>query len=276
VELPDELISIEGDKTRLIQVIGNILHNAAKFTDSGGRIVLKVARESRQALISVKDTGIGISAELMPRVFELFTRVHTQTETGRSGLGIGLALVRRLVEMHDGTVTARSDGPGQGTEFIVRLPLLAAQASAVLDESARSQPIQGVDCFRILIADDNYDAAETLATLLELRGHDVRMVHDGVEALAVGKVFKPNIVLLDLGMPKMDGFETARQMRRRLWGKRAIVVALTGWGQEQDRMRTAEAGFDAHLVKPVTDLDLFQALARGRDGKANATARHVS
>ncbi len=270
LELPDELISVDGDKTRLTQIVGNILQNAAKFTDAGGRIALKVAREGRYAVISVKDTGIGIPRELIPRVFELFTRVHAQTETGQSGLGIGLALVRRLVEMHDGSVTAQSDGAGQGSEFIVRLPLLAAQASPGPAGSTESQPIPSLESRRILIADDNHDAAEALATLLELRGHDVRMVHDGMEALAVGKTFKPDIILLDLGMPKMDGFETARQMRRRSWGKRATVVALTGWGQQQDRERTAEAGFDVHLVKPVTDLDLFQALAKGGHGGSHA------
>ena len=261
LELPEELITVEGDKTRLSQVIGNLLHNAAKFTDTGGRIVLKVSREGSHVIVSVKDTGIGVRHELMPRVFELFTRVHSQSESGEGGLGIGLALVRRLVEMHDGTVTAQSDGPGKGTEFIVRLPLLATQVAPVVERSTGSRVIPTMESHRILVADDNYDAAESLATLLELRGHQVRMAHDGVEALAIAKTFKPHVVLLDLGMPKMDGYETARQMRRRPGGKRVRLVALTGWGQHQDRQRTTEAGFDAHLVKPVTDIDLFHALA---------------
>jgi signal transduction histidine kinase/ActR/RegA family two-component response regulator len=273
IELPDELITIEGDKTRLVQVIGNILHNAAKFTDAGGRIVLRVSRDTRHAIISIKDTGVGIPPEAMSKVFELFTRVHAQSESGQGGLGIGLALVRRLAEMHDGTVTAHSDGPGCGSEFIVRLPLLKTQTARVLDQPAEPPQIPDVEPRRILIADDNHDAAESLATLLQLRGHEVRTAHDGEEALAAAKVFKPDVVLLDLGMPKMDGYEAARRIRRLAWGRRARLVALTGWGQQQDRQRTREAGFDAHLVKPVSDVDLFRALTAGKtEPKPDAAA----
>jgi len=260
VELPDELLSVDGDQTRLIQVLSNMLQNAAKFTDSGGRIALKVTCQAPYAIISVKDTGIGIPAESVPRLFELFARFHAQHESGRSGLGIGLALVRRLVEMHGGSVTARSDGLGHGAEFIVRLPLLDVQASPAPGHSNTPDTAARDESRRILIADDNHDAAEALGTLLTLRGHDVRTVHDGVEALAAAETFEPHVLLLDLGMPNMDGYETARQARRRTWGKQAIIVALTGWGQQQDRQRTAEAGFDAHLVKPVTDVQLIQAL----------------
>jgi signal transduction histidine kinase len=275
LELPDELITVEGDKVRLVQIVGNILHNAAKFTDAGGRILLKVTRESSQAVITVKDTGIGIPRELTPRIFDLFARVHAAPEHSEGGLGIGLALVRRLVEMHGGSVMVHSDGPGRGTEFSVRLPLIAAPATAVAKQAEGSESIPAVGCWRILVVDDNYDAAEALATLLEVRGHDVRMAHDGKEALTVADAFNPQIVVLDLGMPKMDGYETARQMRTRPWGKRATLVALTGWGQKQDRLRTGEAGFDAHLVKPVTDVELFQALARCAIGasKVDLSAR---
>ena len=272
LELPDELITVEGDKTRLTQMIGNVLHNAAKFTNVGGRIVLKVTREGASAVISVKDTGIGIAKEAMPQIFELFAQVHAKSECSQGGLGIGLALVRRLAEMHCGTVTARSDGPGQGTEFIVRLPLLMAQAPLAATQFTESRVIPTVAPLRILVTDDNHDAAESLAVQLQLAGHDVRTVNDGVEALAVGKAFKPQVVLLDLGMPKMDGYETARQMRRRSWGERATLIAITGWGQQQDRQRTAEAGFDAHLVKPVSEYDLFQALAAADPGMPNVGA----
>ena len=260
VELPDELIAVEGDKTRLVQVIGNLLHNAAKFTDDGGRIVLKVGREGRFATIGVKDTGIGISRELLPKVFDLFTRVHASSDPGEGGLGIGLALVRRLTEMHGGTVTAHSDGVGLGAEFIVRLPLVATH-TIPMEPSSDANPIPLMAARRIVVADDNHDSADVLATLLGLHGHDVRVAHDGIEVLAIADTFKPHVVLLDLGMPKMDGYETARQTRQRPWGKDAMLVALTGWGQQQDRQRTAEAGFDAHLVKPVTDSDLFHLLA---------------
>jgi signal transduction histidine kinase len=260
LDLSTESLSVNGDKTRLIQVIGNILQNAAKFTDPGGRIVLRVGREGPHAVITVQDTGIGIPKELVPKVFDLFARFHPQSESGQSGLGIGLALVRRLVEMHEGTVTAHSDGPGLGAEFCVRLPLSAA----VSPRAAEPAAVLSVESRRILIADDNHEAAEAMGTLLALRGHEVRIVHDGVEALAVAKRFTPDVMLLDLGMPRMDGFETARQIRRRAWGKRTLIVALTGWGQQQDRQRTAEASFDVHLVKPVTEAELLRALSSGR------------
>jgi signal transduction histidine kinase len=267
LELPDELITVEGDKTRLAQVVGNILHNAAKFTNPGGQIHLSVVREGSYGVIRVKDTGIGIRKELIPRAFELFTQVHAKSDCSQGGLGIGLALVRRLAEMHGGSVTAHSDGPGQGTEFVIRLPIAARPAMRVETQSTDSPVIPTVAPRRILVADDNRDAAESLALQLQLAGHEVRTAHDGAEALKVGNAFKPEVVLLDLGMPKMDGYETARQMRRRPWGKQAAIVALTGWAQQQDRERTAAAGFDAHLVKPVRDFDLFQAIAVAATGK---------
>jgi signal transduction histidine kinase len=260
LDLPDELITVDGDQTRLVQVLANILHNASKFMDPGGRIHLKATREGSQVAISVSDTGIGISQELIPRAFELFTQVHSKSERSQGGLGIGLALVRRLTEMHGGTVTARSDGPGTGTEFTVRIPALATEQVAT-SQAVGSETIAVTEPRRILVADDNHDAAESLTLQLQLAGHDVRTVHDGLEALAVAKTFKPHIVLLDLGMPKMDGYETARNMRLRSWGKGATLIALTGWGQQPDRQRTSEAGFDVHLVKPVSEAQLFHALA---------------
>ncbi len=263
VNLPDEPLTVNGDKTRLVQVIANILHNAAKFTDTGGRIVLTAGHDRGQAVITVTDTGAGIPPDVLPTVFDLFTKAHHQVDSGQGGLGIGLALVRRLVEMHEGTVDARSDGAGLGSEFTVRLPLSVPYESYLVDDGADAPPVPHVAARRVLIADDNLDAVEALSALLETLGHDVRVAHDGAEALAVGGAFEPEIVLLDLGMPVMDGLEAARRMRQQPWGQRATLVAVTGWGQQRDRERTAEAGFDAHMVKPLTDLDLLQVLLQG-------------
>ena len=274
LELPDELITVDGDKTRLVQVLANVLNNASKFTDPGGRIHLRVTRESSQVVIAISDNGIGIPQEFVPRIFDLFTQVHSKAARTQGGLGIGLALVRRLTEMHGGTVAARSDGPGHGTEITVRIPAMATETVATSHMSA-SEPVAVVEPRRILVADDNHDAAESLALQLQLTGHEVRTAHDGVEAVDVAQDFKPHIVLLDLGMPKMDGYETARTMRLRSWGKTATLIALTGWGQPQDRQRTTDAGFDAHLVKPVSESQLFQALAsagrKRRKGDAAGT-----
>jgi len=211
----------------------------------------------------VKDSGAGIPSDVLPSVFDLFTKVHREGDSGQGGLGIGLALVRRLVEMHDGTVEARSDGPGLGAEFIVRLPLATTYETYLVEEGADAPPLPHLTARRVLIADDNLDAAEVLSSLLGVLGHDVRVAHDGAEALRVGRAFEPEVILLDLGMPVMDGLETARRMRQEPWGQRATLVAVTGWGQQRDRERTAEAGFDAHLVKPLTELDLLQVLAQG-------------
>ena len=277
IELPDELISVEGDKTRLVQVIANILHNAAKFMDDGGRIRLSVRRDGQYVAIKIADTGIGIAPELVPRIFELFTQVHSKSERAQGGLGIGLALVRRLTEMHGGSVSVRSEGPGRGAEFTVKLPVMAS-ALAVLS-SQRKDPgvIPQIEPQRILVADDNHDAAEALSLQLQLAGHDVRTAHDGVEALTVAQAFEPDIVLLDLGMPKMDGYEAARELRLRpIGGKRMALIALTGWGQQQDRDRTADAGFDAHLVKPVAEAQLFKALAAAVEGKRRTEGAQAS
>jgi signal transduction histidine kinase len=267
LDLPDELISVEGDKTRLVQVIANILHNAAKFMDPGGRIRLSVERDGQYAAIQIADTGIGIAPELTPKIFELFTQVHSKSERAQGGLGIGLALVRRLTEMHGGTVTAESEGPGRGATFTVRLPVMAAQVAGLANQKREAAAIPPVEPQRILVADDNRDAAEALALQLQLAGHDVRTAYDGIEALTVAMAFDPDIVLLDLGMPKMDGYEAARQLRLRTASRRVTLIALTGWGQQQDRQRTADAGFDAHLVKPVAEAQLFRALMHAVEDK---------
>jgi signal transduction histidine kinase len=276
LDLPEELISVEGDKTRLVQVIANILHNAAKFMDPGGQIMLTVRRDGQQVAITIADTGIGIAPELLPRIFELFTQVHSKSERAQGGLGIGLALVRRLTEMHGGTVTVRSDGPGRGAELTVRLPVMAAPMGALPNQRKDTGVIPSLEPHRILVADDNDDAAEALALQLQLAGHDVRTACDGVQALEVAKAFEPEIVLLDLGMPRMDGYEVARQFRLGPLGRRVTLIALTGWGQQQDRDRTAEAGFDAHLVKPIAEAQLFNALVTAVEQKRRAASASAS
>ncbi len=270
LDLPEDLLSVDGDPTRLVQIIGNILHNAAKFMEPGGRIVLSVAQEDSYAVIKVKDAGMGIPSDLVPKIFDLFSQVHQKSESAHGGLGIGLALVRRLVEMHGGAVSASSQGPGHGTELVVRLPLLGVTSTPFGVPTAESKRPPVVSPRRILVADDNNDAVEALALQLQLAGHDVRTANDGMEALEVAESFAPQVVLLDLGMPRMDGYETARQIRRRSWGRGATLVALTGWGQQQDRQRTSAAGFDVHLVKPVTEFDLFHAIASARAGQSTS------
>ena len=271
IELPDESLAVDGDRTRLVQVISNILHNAAKFMEPRGKIRVRVARDGGHVVIKVSDTGIGIAPELLPTIFELFTQAHPRAERAEAGLGIGLALIRRLTEMHGGTVTAHSDGTGRGTELTVRLPVLAADLAPDVRAPLATPALPDIPSRRILVADDNDDAAESLTLRLQLAGHDVRTARNGAEALAIAGEFKPQIVLLDLGMPKMDGYETAREIRKRPWGKHATLIALTGWGQQKDRQRTSEAGFDRHLVKPVAEVELFEALAVDR-----APAAHPS
>jgi signal transduction histidine kinase len=273
LDLPDEILTVEGDKTRLVQVVANVLHNAAKFMDPGGRIRLRVARDGPQVVIAVADTGIGIARERLPHIFELFTQVHERSDRSLGGLGIGLALVRRLTEMHGGTVSAHSDGPGCGAEITVRLPVLVTRPALDVSQTSESEVIPAGPACRILVVDDNLDAAESLALQLQLAGHVVRVAHNGLEALAIAPDFAPDIALVDLGMPKMDGYETARQMRRHPWGQRTVLMALTGWGQEQDRRRAADAGFDVHLVKPVAELDLFRVLAGAQHRRTDIPAQ---
>jgi signal transduction histidine kinase len=273
VRLPEEPVTLEGDEARLSQVLANLLNNAAKYTAEGGRIELaaRVDADDRHVDIRVTDNGIGIAAADLPKVFDMFVQVHHEYQRPLSGLGIGLALVERLVRMHGGEVSARSDGPGCGSEFLVRLPLApivgrsaadqAPPAAVAASDSAPDERSNGI-ARRVLVADDNVDAAETLAILLRAAGHDVRIAYDGVEALDVATQFSPEAVFLDLGMPRLDGCETAVRIRQLPWGRAALLVAVTGWGQEQDRARTAAAGFDAHIVKPVADADVLSLLTR--------------
>jgi CheY-like chemotaxis protein len=261
VALPEQPLVLEADRVRLTQVFANLLNNAAKYTDTGGRIWLDARREDGQVVATVRDTGIGIPADALPCVFDMFAQAHRSAGKGQGGLGIGLTMVRSLVEMHHGTVEARSAGPGQGSEFIVRLPLAPERDvdddASPLGQARPAAPFHGQ---RILVVDDNRDAADTLGLLLEADGAEVRVVYDGRAALAMADSFQPTSVLLDLGMPGMDGYEVARRLRQdeRFAGVR--IAALTGWGQDADRRQTRTRGFSHHLTKPVSLEELHQIL----------------
>jgi PAS domain S-box-containing protein len=256
VELLDEPQWLEGDPVRLAQILANLLNNAAKYTPDGGHITLRAWREGGRAAISVRDTGIGIEPDALPRMFEMFSRGDRDSGHGQGGLGIGLALSLRLAEMHGGTLDAHSEGAGKGSEFTVRLPLAAAGEQP---EPAPADTGGALGQTRVLVVDDNDDAGDSLGTILELLGADVRVVRDGAAALEAFATYAPSVVLLDIGMPGMNGYEVARAVRERFPDRTATLVALTGWGQDDDRRRAREAGFDHHLVKPA-ELDALQQL----------------
>ena len=248
--VPPEPIWLNADPLRLAQVVGNLLNNASKFTESGGCISLTVALRGEEAEIRVRDNGSGIGADQLPFVFDMFMQAEAPIERSATGLGIGLALVKNLVEMHDGTVEAHSAGLGHGSEFVVRLP--------VTHEAAQPQPktpphdaCVTTTARRVLVVDDNRDAAESLAMFLKLSGHETHIAHDGLEAVDKAAQLSPDIILLDIGLPKINGFEAARRIREQSQGKTLVLVALTGWGQDADRQKSREAGFNAHIVKPV-------------------------
>jgi PAS domain S-box-containing protein len=250
VHLPDKSLCVYGDATRLAQIVSNLLNNAAKYTPHGGRIELSADAEDGHAVIRVKDTGIGIPQESLSKVFEMFTQIGRDAQRSQGGLGIGLALVKRLVELHGGTVDATSEGPGLGSTFVVRLPL--AQAGDAHKEAPLAhQSSEACSPFRVLVVDDNVDAAESLAALLEIKGHETRIAHDGETALRMASEFRPRVVFLDNGMPGKDGFQVAREIRAQDATRDAVLVALTGWGAQEDRARTRSAGFDHHLTKPA-------------------------
>ena len=255
LELPAGPLYLDGDTTRLAQVVSNLLSNSAKYTERGGRIRLGAKQSGSEVVLTVEDNGVGIPAHMLSRVFEMFTQVDRSLEGSKGGLGIGLSLVRRLVELHGGSVLAHSDGPGRGSAFVVRLPVLASLADS-RQEGGAVEPPGAPPRRRILVVDDNRDAADSLAELLALMGHQTQTAYDGLEALAVAAVFKPDVTLLDIGMPKLNGYETCRRMRQQAWGENMVLYALTGWGQDADQQRSQAAGFDAHLVKPVNFDDL--------------------
>jgi len=252
VSMPPQPLVLEAEPMRLAQVFTNLLNNAASYTDPGGQIRLNAHREGEEVVVSVRDNGIGIQQDMLPRVFELFTRIEGDSPRSKGGLGIGLTIARRLVELHGGRLEAFSNGPGQGSEFRVRLPLAPEQPAELLnDVSSQPMPATGLPTRRVLLVDDNEDTAKTLGMLLECIGLDVRVEHSGVAALEAIKQFHPHVVLLDLSMPGMDGFETARRIRQDAESQDVRLIALTGWCRPEDLRRTTEAGFDHHLVKPV-------------------------
>ena len=261
VTLSPEPVHLEADPTRLAQVFTNLLDNAAKYSEKGGRIWLSAERQGAEVVVSVRDTGIGIASEHLPRIFEMFSQVTPALERSHGGLGIGLALVRGLVELHGGTVEARSAGAGSGSEFVVRLPALPPEEHIPGRKSAAEggESLGAAPRRRILVVDDNCDAADSLAMLLRLAGQDVRVAYDGPAALSQRDEFRPELMFLDIGMPGMDGYEVAQRLRQQPGLESLVLVAMTGWGQEEDRRRSREAGFDHHLVKPV-EPDLLHKL----------------
>jgi len=263
VDIPAETLHVEGDLTRLTQIVGNLLNNAAKYTDFGGKIVVTARARDDHVEVRVRDNGIGISADKQPGIFALFGQVDRTLNRSQGGLGIGLALVRKLVELHDGAISVESAGLNQGSEFAVRLPLLArpsqTQAGAV-DGMRDERPPEPKYC--ILIADDNYDALATLDVLLKHEGHAVHSAQDGEQAFALACAYRPDVALLDIGMPRLDGYLLARKLREQEWGRNTLLIAVTGWGQTEDRRRSLEVGFDAHMVKPLDFGELRRLLSR--------------
>jgi PAS domain S-box-containing protein len=267
VSVPSEPIALEADATRLDQILSNLLNNAAKYTDETGRIELIVERSDGEVIIHVRDNGVGIPAEVLPRVFDLFVQATPSLDRAQGGLGIGLTLVRSLVELHGGSVQALSAGPGQGSEFVVRLPILA-EVPEQGERPVQPAPAEAPST-RVLIVDDNVDAAQSLAMLLEACGHAVQIAHDGPGALESAPSFHPQVVLLDIGLPHMDGYEVARQLRQQMGTEIEMLVALTGYGGQEDRRRSREAGFDRHLVKPFDPAELERLLSERNGGARN-------
>lgn len=257
VSLPPQPVYLKGDQVRIAQAISNLLNNAAKYTESGGHIWLTAECRGGEAVVVVRDSGIGITAELLPHVFDMF---HQGDRSGtKGGLGIGLSLAKRLIKMHHGTIRVESKGHGKGSSFAVYLPVLMREETprpSVQSESDRAAPM------RILIVDDNEDAVSTLNMMLHLAGHDTRTARDGIEAVDSANTYRPNVILLDIGMPRMNGYEAAETIRKQSWGQNMALIAMTGWGQESDRQKSKAAGFDEHLVKPVDPQVLLRLLKR--------------
>ena len=266
IELPPGPIFVDADLTRLTQIFSNLLNNAAKFTARGGQLRLAVELVGADAVISVTDNGIGIPTQMLAHVFEMFTQVEGGLQGSQGGLGIGLSIVQRLVQMHGGSVEARSEGPGTGSKFVVRLPVALQLVGNKLADEAN--PDCATKRLRILVADDNVDSAESLAMLLTLEGNETQTAHDGLQALDVAATFRPDAILLDIGMPMLNGYEVCRRLRQQVWGKTIVVIALTGWGQEEDKRRSLEVGIDFHLVKPVDHAALKKLLSGVTDSRA--------
>jgi CheY-like chemotaxis protein len=261
---------VHGDAVRLAQVFSNLLSNSAKYTERGGRISLTARRQQDNVVVSVKDNGVGIPPERIGTVFDMFSQVDPAIEQTQGGLGIGLTIVKQLVAMHGGTVTAHSDGLGLGSEFVVSLPLdEGATQEGTAVAPGGTKPLERR---RILVVDDNKDSALSLCMLLELEGHETFAVHDGIEAIDAAELHRPDVVLLDIGLPRMSGHEVCRRLRERPWGRELVLVALTGWGQSEDRRKSQDAGFDGHLVKPVRYETLAELLGSLRPPERSGAA----
>ena len=264
VQCCDDRLTVDGDPVRLAQILTNLLSNCAKYTEPGGTISLTVERDGDEAVISVSDTGVGIPPDYLDDVFEMFSQVKVHEARSRGGLGIGLALVRKLAEMHGGSVSAHSLGIGTGSTFTLRLPAIADRppVAGAPRAAQAAKAIKGGKARRILVVDDNSDAAALLAVLLELEGHEVQTAADGGDAVNAAELFRPEVVLMDLQMPGIDGLEASRRIRARPWGSDVLIAALTGWGQDVDRQRAHDAGVDLHFVKPVDTTALLGEVAR--------------
>jgi PAS domain S-box-containing protein len=274
LDLPTQAVRLDADAVRLAQVFSNLLINAAKYTDPGGRIQLRATQQGNELIVAISDNGIGIPNDMKPRLFTLFSQAQSAMGRSEGGLGVGLSLVRGLVSLHGGSVEALSDGPGKGSEFVVRIPVGVA-SDAPESDAATDAPVPGVG-LKILVVDDSRDAADTCAILLELSGHHVQTAYTAQRALELAESFHPHVFLLDIGLPDLDGYQLAKKIRATPAGRAAFLIAVTGWGQEADRRRAFEAGFDHHLTKPIaaeTVESLLQSLCTLRDPANAAQAR---
>jgi CheY-like chemotaxis protein len=259
VVAPAESLIVDADPMRLSQVFANLVNNAAKFSSEGGRVEVIVEARGDEVLVRVRDHGIGIEADEIPTIFDVFRRVQPSYVHDQGGLGIGLTLVKRLVEMHGGTVSASSDGPGLGSEFVVQLPVVTSIADA--PGAPKESLSVGHGPLRVLVVDDHVDGATSMCRLLRVLGYEACQASDGLEGLAAAAELRPDVVLLDIAMPKLNGYEVARRLRAEEWGKHILLIAVTGWGQESDKQRASDAGFDFHLTKPVDVAELTRALS---------------
>lgn len=264
VTLPSRPVYLNADLTRLAQVLSNLLANSAKYTERGGKVALSAERKAGLIEVVVKDTGIGIPSESLPRIFDMFSQVDRSIERATGGLGIGLALVKGLTEMHGGTVVAHSDGEGRGSTFVVTLPTISDEAHLAQPSHTANLPM--LTARRVLVVDDSRDGAESLGMMLELAGHEVKLAYDGLEAIERAAQFLPEVILMDVGMPRLNGLDATRRIRQEPWGRAATIIALTGWGQECDREQSREAGCNGHLVKPVALDELRRILGAPQDG----------
>jgi signal transduction histidine kinase/ActR/RegA family two-component response regulator len=275
IELPAETVYLDADPTRLSQVFSNLLNNAAKYTDRGGTIRLSARRDGDHVVVRIRDNGVGIAREDLQRVFEMFTQVGRSMEQSRGGLGVGLALSQWLVRLHGGTIEAHSEGVGHGSEFTVRLPVAVGLSHVHASAEDRMQGSR-VSGRRVLVVDDNRDFADSLAAVLRLAGNEVCVTYDGLEAVGAAGMWRPDVVLLDIGLPVLNGYETARRIRDTLGKRNPLLVAITGWGQEEDRRRSRAAGFDHHLVKPIDPAELTRFLASALAARDTAARAHTA